>query len=118
MGHKGDIESLYLFKYLNEDKEKEYMRDYKKIEDYINTEIFELRGKEEKDKADIMVDFAKMSGVSQQQIDAIRAVFDAGKMSLEQLKEQIFTVSKETTKESIRTEIKSMIRDEIKNGGK
>ena len=118
MNHTGKISSTYGLKGIlkSTERQDEILRKYQCVDTWINENIFELRGKEEKEKADIIADFAKLSGVSEEKVKAIRELFDTGKMSLEQLKEEIFKVSKDATRDSIRSEIRSLIKDEIKNG--
>ena len=117
MNHTGKISATYGLKGILKSKERqdEVLRKYQCVEDWINENIFEVRGKAEKEKADLITDFAKLSGVSEEKIKAIRELFDTGKMTIEQLKDQTFSLSKETTKATIRDEIRSMIKDEINN---
>ncbi len=92
MGHKGKISAIYQITGLTKEKEKELRDMYvKACDEWIDENIFEMRSKEEIDKAELIIRVTKSSGVEldEQKIEALREMFNCGKLTFERFEAEI-----------------------------
>ena len=96
MGHKGKISAIYQMRGLSQEKEDEYRKMYvEACDEWINTNIFDMRSKEEIDKGSIILEMAQSLGVSEEKAMALYRQLEAMKLDFKTYNEKMTELVKQ-----------------------
>ena len=116
MLHKGEISQVYASTGISKSMEAKYTKIYMEaVNEYIDREIFEMRSKDT-GKANLLVEMARNLGVSEHSLESLAKAFSKGDLVLSDLSVALRDEVRRAQQEAIRQELRSLIREELKNG--
>ena len=113
MGHKGKISAVYQFRGLSDEQEKEYRMIYSIIDTYIDENVFGSLTETDRKIADTLDTMAHTLGVDVDQVAAIRAILEQGKMSLDQYRGRLESVIQKVSSERLQGMVNSAVSKAI-----